>query len=85
VASWGLPMSTSSRAGMGSPAEPGAPALGRNGYRQMLSVARRWWRALNAAPLVGLVRAGARFENGQLAERPDESGREAAAARHDPG
>ena len=30
--------------------------------------------AIDAPHLVALVRAGARFENGQLVERPDESG-----------
>ena len=31
-------------------------------------------RAVNAPHLVALVRAGARFEKGELVERPDESG-----------
>ncbi len=31
-------------------------------------------RAVNAAHLVAMVRAGARFENGLLVERPDDSG-----------
>jgi len=31
-------------------------------------------RAVNAPHLIALVRAGARFEKGQLVERPDESG-----------
>jgi hypothetical protein len=31
------------------------------------------WRAVNSAHLVTLVRAGAKFENGALVERPDES------------
>jgi hypothetical protein len=31
------------------------------------------WRAINSAYLVVLVRAGAKFENGVLVERPDES------------
>ena len=30
------------------------------------------WRAINAPHLVALVRAGARFENGKLVERPDD-------------
>ncbi|WP_208622206.1 hypothetical protein [Streptomyces noursei] len=29
------------------------------------------WRAVNGAHLVPLVRAGARFERGQLVERPE--------------
>jgi len=32
------------------------------------------WRAVNAPGLVTLVRAGARFVNGKLPGRPDESG-----------
>jgi hypothetical protein len=35
---------------------------------------------VNAPYLVALVRAGARFENGQLVERPDESGGDQQAA-----
>jgi putative transposase len=31
------------------------------------------WRAVNSAHLVALVTAGAKFENGVLVERPDES------------
>jgi transposase-like protein len=37
---------------------------------------RARWRAVNAPHLVALVRAGARFERGNLVERPDESGRD---------
>jgi integrase len=35
--------------------------------------AQHRWRAVNSAHLVALVRAGAKFENGVLVERPDES------------
>ena len=35
---------------------------------------------VNARHLVALVRAGARFESGQLVERPDESGGDQQAA-----
>lgn len=38
------------------------------------------WRAVNAPHLAALVRAGARFENGQLVERSDESGSDQQAA-----
>ncbi len=38
------------------------------------------WRAVNAPHLVALVRAGAKFKNGKLLERPDESGGHAHAA-----
>ncbi|GAA2439392.1 hypothetical protein GCM10010405_23420 [Streptomyces macrosporus] len=36
--------------------------------------AQAHWRAVNAPHLIALVRAGAKFENGKLVERPDESG-----------
>lgn len=38
------------------------------------------WRAVNPPHLVAVVRAGARFANGHLVERPDESEGEAQAA-----
>jgi Transposase, Mutator family len=38
------------------------------------------WRAVNASHLVAQLRAGARFENGNLVERPDQSGGEAHVA-----
>jgi len=31
------------------------------------------WRAVSSADLLALVRVGAKFENGVLVERPDES------------
>jgi putative transposase len=40
---------------------------------QLIEWAQHRWRAVNSAHLVALVRAGAKFENGVLVERPDES------------
>jgi len=47
---------------------------------KLIESAQARWRAVNAPHLVALVRAGARFENGKLVERPDESGGEAQVA-----
>jgi putative transposase len=47
---------------------------------KLIESAQARWRAVNARHLVALVRAGARFENGKLVERPDESGGEAQVA-----
>jgi hypothetical protein len=41
---------------------------------KLVESAQARWRAVNAPHLIALVRAGARFENGKLAERPGESG-----------
>ncbi len=38
---------------------------------KLVEAAQQRWRALNAPHLVALVRAGARFERGQLIERPE--------------
>ena len=40
---------------------------------KLIEAAQSRWRAANAPHLVALVRAGARFENGKLVERPDET------------
>jgi len=40
---------------------------------KLIDSAQHRWRAVNSAHLVALVRAGAKFENGVLVERPDES------------
>jgi len=47
---------------------------------KLVEGAQAQWRAVNAPHLVALVRAGARFANGHLVERPDESEGEAQAA-----
>jgi hypothetical protein len=39
---------------------------------KLIESAQARWRAINAPNLVALVRAGARFENGKLVERPDD-------------
>ena len=39
---------------------------------KLIEAAQSRWRALNAPHLVALVRAGAKFDNGKLVERPDE-------------
>ncbi|MGW2724071.1 IS256 family transposase [Streptomyces sp. NPDC001492] len=41
---------------------------------KLVESAQQRWRAVNAPHMVALVGAGARFERGQLVERPDESG-----------
>lgn len=38
---------------------------------KLIESAQMRWRAVNAPHLVALVRAGARFERGQLVERPE--------------
>jgi hypothetical protein len=40
---------------------------------KLLQAAEGRWRAVNGPHLVALVRAGARFENGKLIERPDQT------------
>jgi hypothetical protein len=47
---------------------------------KLIESAQDRWRAVNAPRLVAPVRAGARFENGRLVERPDESGGDQQAA-----
>jgi hypothetical protein len=39
---------------------------------KLIESAQRRWRMVNAPHLVALVRAGATFVNGKLAERPDD-------------
>ena len=39
---------------------------------KLIEAAQSRWRTVNAPHLVALVRAGAKFENGKLIERPDE-------------
>ncbi|GAA3688533.1 hypothetical protein GCM10022267_89130 [Lentzea roselyniae] len=51
---------------------PGTRAAGLAMALKLLESAQARWRAVNAPQLVALVRAGARFENGTLVERPDE-------------
>lgn len=46
---------------------------------KLIESAQLRWRAVNAPHLVALVRAGATFVNGKLAERPDDPELAAAA------
>ena len=59
---------------------PGSRAAGVAMAFKLIESAQAKWRAVNAPHLVALVRAGARFDNGKLIERPDESGSEQHAA-----
>jgi transposase-like protein len=58
---------------------PGSRAAGLAMAFKLIEAAQGRWRAVNAPELVALVRAGARFENGKLVERPDEHAPPAAA------
>jgi transposase-like protein len=58
---------------------PGSRAAGLAMAFKLIESAQARWRAVNAPHLVALVRAGARFENGKLIERPDEHTRPTAA------
>ncbi len=58
---------------------PGSRAAGIAMAFKLIESAQARWRAVNAPHLVALVRAGATFENGVLAERPDTSANERVA------
>jgi transposase-like protein len=51
---------------------PGSRAAGLAMAFKLIEAAQARWRAVNAPHLVALVRAGARFENGKLIERPED-------------
>ena len=51
---------------------PGSRAAGIAMAYKLIEAAQSRWRAVNAPHLVALVRAGAKFKNGQLVERPDD-------------
>jgi putative transposase len=59
---------------------PGSRAAGIAMAYKLIDAAQARWRAVNAPHLVALVRAGARFENGKLVERPDGTTTKKAAA-----
>jgi putative transposase len=59
---------------------PGSRAAGIAMAYKLIEAAQSRWRAVNAPHLVALVRAGAKFENGKLIERPDEATTKEAAA-----
>jgi hypothetical protein len=46
---------------------------------KLVEAAQARWRAVNSPYLVALVRAGARFANGRLVERPESGGDQQAA------
>jgi hypothetical protein len=58
---------------------PGSRAAGPAMAFKLIESARDRWRAVNAPHLVALVRAGATFINGKLAERPDDQSQPDAA------
>jgi transposase-like protein len=51
---------------------PGSRAAGLAMAFKLIESAQTRWRAVNAPHLVALVRAGARFDNGKLVERPQD-------------
>jgi putative transposase len=59
---------------------PGSKQAGLAMVFKPLEAAEGRWRAVNAPHLVALVRAGARFEKGRLAERPVQEPTQEAAA-----
>jgi transposase-like protein len=59
---------------------PGSRAAGVAMAFKLIESAQQRWRAVNAPHLVALVRAGARFHNGKLVERPEEKGTHQQAA-----
>ena len=58
---------------------PGSRAAGLAMVFKLVQAAGERWRYVNAPHLVALVRAGAKFEKGVLAERPDETAMKDAA------
>jgi hypothetical protein len=52
---------------------PGSRAAGIAMAYKLIQSARSRWRTVNAPHLVAPVRAGAKFDNGRLIERPDEA------------
>ena len=58
---------------------PGSRAAGLAMAFKLIEAAQSRWRAVNAPHLVALVRAGAKFENDELVERPDDTITEEAA------
>jgi transposase-like protein len=59
---------------------PGSKAAGLAMAFKLIQAAQHRWRAVNASHLVALVRAGARFERGQLVERTQAERPQQAAA-----
>jgi transposase-like protein len=59
---------------------PGSRAAGLAMAFKLIEAAQDRWRAVNAPPLVALVRNGATFLTGHLVERPDDNSNTQAAA-----
>src|SRR5512144_643875 len=59
---------------------PGSRAAGLAMAFKLIEAAQARWRCVNAPHLVALVRAGAKFRNGKLVERPDATTDAAQAA-----
>ena len=59
---------------------PGSRAAGVAMAFKLIESAQQRWRAINAPHQVALIRAGARFHNGKLVERPEEEGAAQQAA-----
>jgi transposase-like protein len=59
---------------------PGSRAAGLAMAFKLIEAAQARWRCVNAPHLVALVRAGAKFRNGKLVERPDATTNTARAA-----
>ena len=53
---------------------PGTRAAGIAMAFKLIESAQRRWRAVNAPHLVALVRAGARFDKGELVEQDNQNG-----------
>src|SRR5262249_13789749 len=58
---------------------PGSRGAGLAMAFKLIEAAQDRWRAVNAPHLVALVRAGATFTGGKLAERPDDQSQPDAA------
>lgn len=59
---------------------PGSRAAGLTMAFKLIESAQTRWRAVNAPHLVALVRAGARFQDGDFIERPEPQPQQAAAS-----
>ena len=62
---------------------PGSRAAGIAMAFKLIESAQRRWRAVNAPHLVALVRAGARFEKGELVERDNQNGDDQLGLLHE--
>ena len=58
---------------------PGSKVAGLAMAYKLIEAAQDRWRSVNAPHLVALVRAGAKFDNGVMIERPSKQDKEVAA------